>query len=102
MEGQSQNVLAALAVLNGTAAGLHDHLAYLRRISDEYLGVRTGGVQALAASTALAGAVGLLGVAAGLAESKSFAPCKCVRSRLRPCARSRLHLPYLVELWLAR
>lgn len=76
MEGQSQNVLAALTVLNGTAAGLYDHLAYFRRMSDEYLGVRTGGVQALVACITFAGAVGLLGVAAGLAESKPFAPCK--------------------------
>lgn len=77
MEGQSHNVLAALTVLNGTAAGLHDHLEYFRAMSDEYLGVRTNGLLALVAFATAAGALGLLGVTAGLTESKTFAPCKC-------------------------
>lgn len=75
MKGTSNNVLSALAVANGTAADNHDRLVYFRRLSDEYVGVRTTGVQVLVASIAVAGAAGLLGVAAGLANSKSCAPC---------------------------
>lgn len=45
MEGQSLNVLAALVVVNETALGNRDRFAYFRGWSDEYVGVRTTGVQ---------------------------------------------------------
>lgn len=45
MEGQSLNVIAALALANETALENRDRFAYFRRWSDEYAGVRTAGVQ---------------------------------------------------------
>lgn len=45
MEGQSLNVMAALALANETALENRDRFAYFRRWSDEYAGVRTAGVQ---------------------------------------------------------
>lgn len=45
MEGQSFNVLAALALANATALENRDRFAYFRKWSDEYVGVRTTGIQ---------------------------------------------------------
>lgn len=45
MEGRSINVLAALAVANETALESRDRFAYFRRWSDDYVGVRTAGIQ---------------------------------------------------------
>lgn len=45
MEGQSLNVLAALAVANTTALENRDRFAYFRKWSDEYVGLRTTGIQ---------------------------------------------------------
>ncbi|CBN76609.1 hypothetical protein Esi_0000_0332 [Ectocarpus siliculosus] len=75
MEGQSLNVIAALALANETALENRDRFAYFRRWSDEYAGVGTAGVQGLVAAVGISGAVGLLGVAAGLAKGKSCSPC---------------------------
>ncbi|CAM9428615.1 unnamed protein product [Ectocarpus fasciculatus] len=75
MEGQSLNVIAALALANETALENRDRFAYYRRWSDEYAGMRTAGVQGLVAAVGVSGAVGLLGVAAGLAKGKACSPC---------------------------
>ncbi|CAB1110668.1 unnamed protein product [Ectocarpus sp. CCAP 1310/34] len=75
MKGQSLNVIAALALANETALENRDRFAYFRRWSDEYAGVRTAGVQGLVAAVGISGAVGLLGVAAGLAKGKACSPC---------------------------
>lgn len=45
MEGQSFNVIAALALANATALDNRDRFAYFRKWSDEYVDVRTTGVQ---------------------------------------------------------
>lgn len=45
MEGQSFNVLAALALANATALENRDRFAYFRKWSDEYVGVRTTGIE---------------------------------------------------------
>lgn len=45
MEGQSFNVLAALKLANATALENRDRFAYFRMWSDEYVGVRTTGIQ---------------------------------------------------------
>jgi len=45
MEGQSLNVLAALSLANATALENHDRFAYFRGWSDEYVGVRTMGIE---------------------------------------------------------
>ena len=45
MQGQSLNVIAALALANETALENRDRFAYYRRWSDEYAGMRTAGVQ---------------------------------------------------------
>lgn len=74
MRGQRENLLAALAVVNGTVADNYDRFAYFRGFSDEYVSVRTFSVQALVASIAIAGAAGLIGVVAGL--SGKCTPCK--------------------------
>ena len=45
MEGQSFNVIAALALANATALDNRDRFAYFRKWSDEYVDVRTTGLQ---------------------------------------------------------
>lgn len=45
MEGRSSNLLAALALVNSTALENRDRFAYFREWSDEYVGVRTTGIQ---------------------------------------------------------
>lgn len=45
MEGQSFNVIAALALANATALDNRDRFAYFRKWSDEYVEVRTTGLQ---------------------------------------------------------
>ncbi|CAM9283223.1 unnamed protein product [Ectocarpus sp. 13 AM-2016] len=75
MEGQSLNVIAALALANETALENRDRFAYFRKWSDEYAGVWTAGVQGLVAAVGISGALGLLGVAAGLSKGKACSPC---------------------------
>ncbi len=45
MEGQSLNVLAALSLANATALENRDRFAYFQGWSDEYVGVRTTGIE---------------------------------------------------------
>lgn len=76
VEGQSGNVLAALAVANGTAAENGERLAYFRQMSDEYVSLRNAGVLAIFASVVVCGAAGVIGIAAGLTNIKSCTPCE--------------------------
>eukprot|EP00903_Cladosiphon_okamuranus_P017043 g15708.t1 len=75
MEGQSLNVLATLAVANATARENRERFAHFRKWSDEYVDLRTTGIQGLVAAMGAAGVVGLLGVMAGLANNKTCSPC---------------------------
>ncbi|CAM9215650.1 unnamed protein product, partial [Scytosiphon promiscuus] len=75
MEGQSLNVLAALSLANETALENRNRFAYFRSWSDEYTGVRTTGTQGLVAAVGIAGVMGLLGTAAGLAKNKTCSKC---------------------------
>lgn len=77
--GVGNNVHAALEVTNGTAAKNRERLQYFRKLSNEYTDVRRTGILALLASFVAAGAIGFVGVSAGISTNKSLTPCESVR-----------------------
>lgn len=75
MEGQSGNVIAALSMTNACYNENLDRLAYFRGLSYDFVERRSQAIRFIAAAVAGGGAVGLLGIAAGLANNKACSQC---------------------------